>query len=57
MYLEMAAEKEAEDRRKNPQKYETKPESKMFKPDGEIRQCNEGLYSQSFPLSINSLYL
>ena len=42
MYLNMAAEKEEEDRRKNPHKYEKKPESIMFKQDGEIRQCNEG---------------
>ena len=25
------------------QKYEQKQDSQMFKPDGEIRQCNEGL--------------
>ena len=38
----MANEKEQEDRRKHPEKYENKPESQMFKGDGEIRQCNEG---------------
>lgn len=38
----MAREKEEDDRRKNPHKYEQKQESQMFKPDGEIRQCNEG---------------
>ena len=42
MYLDMANEKEQEDRRKHPEKYENKPESQMFKGDGEIRQCNEG---------------
>lgn len=40
----MANEKEQEDRRKHPEKYEKKPESQMFKSDGEIRQCNEGIY-------------
>ena len=43
MYLKMAEEKETEDRKKNPEKYEPKKESQMFKPDGEIRQCNEGI--------------
>lgn len=38
----MAKEKEEEDRRKNPQKYEKKEATPMFKNDGEIRQCNEG---------------
>ena len=38
----MANDKEQEERRKHPEKYEKKPESQMFKGDGEIRQCNEG---------------
>ena len=42
MYLKMAEEKEIEDKKKNPEKYEQKKESQMFKQDGEIRQCNEG---------------
>lgn len=42
MYLEMAKEKEEEDRRKNPEKYEKKIDTPMYKNDGEIRQCNEG---------------
>jgi len=44
----MAMDKEQEDRRKNPQKYEEKIDSKMFKQDGEIRQCNEGIYLKAF---------
>ena len=48
MYLDMAMDKEQEDRRKNPQKYEEKIDSKMFKQDGEIRQCNEGIYLKAF---------
>jgi len=42
MYLDMANDKKEEDRRKNPEKYIEKPSSSMFKPDGLIRQCNEG---------------
>jgi hypothetical protein len=49
MYLKMAEEKELEDRRKNPEKYEPKKVSQMFKSDGEIRQCNEGKLI-SFPV-------
>lgn len=45
MYLEMAEEKEKKEREKNPDKFkEPKKESSMFRPDGDIRQCNEGKY-------------
>ncbi|EGR31599.1 leucine rich repeat protein [Ichthyophthirius multifiliis] len=49
MYLDLAADKEKHDREKYPEKYKdkTKPVSSMFKPDGDIRQCNEGKYKFS----------
>lgn len=40
----MAAEKEKKEREKNPEKFVEKKISPMFRPDGEIRQCNEGKY-------------
>jgi len=43
MYLDMISWKR-KDLRKNPQKYEEKIDSKMFKQDGENRQCNEVLF-------------
>jgi len=45
MYLEMAQEKEAKEKKKNPEKFEEKKkESTMYYPNGEARQCNEGKY-------------
>ena len=45
----MAQEKEEAEKRKNPEKFEPKPEPQtMFKPDGDIRQCNEGKYEYKF---------
>lgn len=44
MYLEMAADKEKKEREKNPEKYKEKKVTPIVRPDGEIRQCNEGKY-------------
>lgn len=45
MYMEMAADKEKREREKNPEKFkEPAPPTAMFRPDGDIRQCNEGKF-------------
>lgn len=40
----MAADKERKEKEKYPDKYKEKKISPMTRPDGEIRQCNEGKY-------------
>lgn len=40
----MAADKEKKEREKNPEKYKEKKVTPIVRPDGEIRQCNEGKY-------------
>ena len=40
--LDVARDREEEDKRKNPEKYKEKTNTSMFKTDGLIRQCNEG---------------
>ncbi len=47
MYMDQAAAELKKEREKNPKKFEEKKDSPMYKPDGEIRQCNEGKYKFS----------
>lgn len=45
MYLDLAKQKEEDERKKYPEKYKEKPkETSMYRPDGELRQTNEGHY-------------
>lgn len=45
MYLDMAKEKEEQDKRQNPEKYEPKKEpTPMYLSNGAVRQCDEGGY-------------
>ena len=45
MYLEQAKQKEDKERDNHPEKYKAPKEpTSMYKPNGEIRMCNEGKY-------------
>ena len=45
MYQDLGKQKEEDDKKKNPDKYkEKRKDTSMYRPDGEMRQCNEGGY-------------
>ncbi len=45
--MDIAADNEKKEREKNPKKYEKKEVTATYRPNGELRQCNEGKYKFS----------